>query len=96
VDGLAIETLQGPVSATSSQGVEASGSVNGMVQVHQTLGEAVDEMLAGLCGMIDVYVAFQRNVLARFPESSSTAAVAFGARLDQLEAMARDGARLLR
>jgi hypothetical protein len=67
-----------------------------MVQAHQGLVEAVEEIAASLCGMIDTYVAVQRRALIRFPEYSSAAAVALGAQLDQLEAMAREGARALR
>lgn len=45
--------------------------------------------------MIDMYVAVQRKTLALFPECSSAGVVALGAQLDQLEAIARDGARAL-
>lgn len=71
-----------------------SGNVVGMVQAHQALVEAVEEIAANLFGMINVYVAAQREALALFPVHSS--AVALGAQLDQLEAMACDGARILR
>ena len=61
-----------------------------MVEVHRTLDEAAAEIVSRLCGVIDMYVAIQRRMLAMFPEGSA-AAVALGAQLDQLEAMARDG-----
>lgn len=86
----------GPVSATQRHGVAASGSVNGMVQVHQTLDEAAEEIVIRLCHVIDMYVAVQRNTLARFPERGSAGAVSLGAQLDQLEATAREGARAFR
>jgi hypothetical protein len=68
----------------------------GMVQPHQGLVEAVEEIAESLYGMIDMYVAVQRRALIRFPECSSAVAVALGAQLDQLEAMAREGVRALR
>jgi hypothetical protein len=64
-----------------------------MVEVHRTVDEAAAEIVARLCGVIDMYVAVQRKMLAMFPESGSAAAVALGAQLDQLEAMARDGSK---
>ena len=66
-----------------------------MVEVHRTLDEAAAEIVSRLCGVIDMYVAAQRRMLARFPEGRSAAAVALGAQLDQLEAMARDGSNLI-
>jgi hypothetical protein len=78
------------------QGAAVSGSVDGMVEVQRTLDEAVEEIVAGLCNLIGLYVVLQRGALARFPESSGAAAVSLGAQLDQLEAMAREGARVLR
>lgn len=46
-----------------------------------------------LCHMIERYLAAQRTVLARFPEcGTATGRAAFGARLDQLEALVRDAA----
>jgi hypothetical protein len=41
--------------------------------------------------LVDRYIAAQRMVLARFPEyGTATGRAAFGARLDQLEALIRD------
>jgi hypothetical protein len=90
--------VSGPalISVSLRYGVAASGSVNGMVQGHQTLDEAAEEIVFRLCDLIDMYVAIQRNTLARFPECGRAGAVSLGAQLDQLEATAREGARALR
>jgi hypothetical protein len=46
-----------------------------------------------VCRMVDRYIAAQRTMLARFPEyGNATGRAAFGARLDQLEALVRDAA----
>jgi hypothetical protein len=66
-----------------------------MVEVHQALDEAAAEIVARLCGVIDMYVTLQRTTLTLFPQCSSAGVVALGAQLDQLEAMARDGVRVL-
>ena len=66
-----------------------------MAEARRTLEEAAEEIVSGLCSVIDMYVAVQRTMLARFPERSA-GAVALGAQLDQLEAMAREGARVHR
>jgi hypothetical protein len=67
-----------------------------MVQADQARVEAVEDIAASLYSMIDMYVSAQRAASALFPECSSAGAVALGAQLDELEAMARGGARTLR
>jgi hypothetical protein len=84
-----------PVSQTCGTPSRRLAALVGMVEVRQTLEEAAEEIVSRLCGVIDLYVAVQRTRLARFPERSA-GAVALGAQLDQLEAMAREGARVHR
>jgi hypothetical protein len=56
--------------------------------------EAVVVVTSHLCRMVDRYIAAQRMVLARYPEyGDATGRAAFGARLDQLEALIRDAVR---
>lgn len=66
------------------------------MEVHQALDEAAEEIGSRLCNVIDMYVALQRKTLTLFPERGNAGVVALGAQLDQLEAMARDGIRVLR
>lgn len=85
-----------PASGTDRHPSQVSGNVVSMVQAHQKLDKAVEEIAASLYGMIDTVVALQRAALAQFPECGSAVAVAFSAQLDQLEAIAREGAQTLR
>jgi hypothetical protein len=56
--------------------------------------EPVMVVASHLCDLVDRYIAVQRMVLARYPEyGDATGRAAFGARLDQLEALIRETGR---
>jgi hypothetical protein len=77
--------------AQASDGVGgATGRYHGNERAR---GEEVVVVASHLCHLVDRYIAAQRLVLARYPQYGNvTGRAAFGARLDQLEALIRDTA----